>query len=212
MISSHFDRSSEQDKPEDQPSATENDSSSPREERRYGPNKDMTLKEFQHHIDSKPRTAYVAGYQNISQEEFADNYIENLDHGIKRGDSFILSDEPGTSEMALEYFHEKKVPADKITVYHCTSLAASARTTELLVGDYKQCNVKTISGGEMERIKAMSKDSKYDILWLREQDKIKGVKTASNILDERYTGLAEIKRLRSEKGIRSFMKAYDEVK
>lgn len=210
-ISSHFQRSAVGSEFNDQHTVTEQDSESPKSDTRWGPNNDMTLKEFQDLIDSEPRIAYIAGYQDISRGEFIEHYIEELDKGIERGDPFIVSDEPGTSVMALEYLHEKNVPAEKITVYHCTNLPACERITELRAGNWKGCKVKTIPGGEMERIRAMSKDSEYNIVWIRPHDEIKGVKTASDVLNERYTGLNEIKRLRSERGILKFMEEYDKV-
>ena len=110
--------------------------------------------------------------------------------------------------MAFEYLKSKDVPPDKITIYRrgCTD-----SPTNRFSGQFRDCKLKTVDGGESDLMAAMSRDSDYEILWLRPGDGPDDeVMTAADVLDSRFSGPREALRLGSAKGIMEFMEAYDE--
>ena len=160
-----------------------------------------------------PQRAFIAGYQDISPEDFATHYHHHLDKAIERGDTFLLSAEPGACEMAAEYLKSNKVPQDRITEYHSAPVGGdSNERLRLLTGHFKDRKVRTIGGGESERLATMLKNSDYQILWVRPGDSVHDERlSAAGVLDARYSGPKEVTRLRSQVGILRFMEEYDKV-
>ncbi len=58
-----------------------------------------------------PARIRITGYVDITAQEFQTHYEPALDECIGRGDTYILSDEAGLCQIALEYLTERKVPA-----------------------------------------------------------------------------------------------------
>ncbi|KAK0936032.1 hypothetical protein LTR29_012404 [Friedmanniomyces endolithicus] len=69
----------------------EQDAPQQEEERCYGTNVDLTLEEFQSLLDSKPQTAFISGYADLTEAEFNTNYLDQLDEAIARGDTFAMA-------------------------------------------------------------------------------------------------------------------------
>jgi len=180
-------------------------------ERRYGANGDLTLEEFQHEIDSRPRTQFISGYRDLTETDFAQHYHNKLDRTITRGDSFIMANSgTGVEVMALAYLKRANVSPERITIYSLQPVAeADSQETDTLTG-YR---TKTIVGGTADRDIALTKDSDCDILWLRGEDEgwSKGM-SATGVLNVSFElGPKENARRRSAIGIERIMAWYDDI-
>ena len=161
------------------------------------------------HPKERPLRAFIAGYQDISAKDFAAHYHQEIKEAIKDGDLFILSDEPGACEMALQYLRSKRVSGRDITIYRSTSNTTNEGRLE---DQFKDATVRTISGGEAERLAAMSENSDYEIVWLRPGNILENPRlSAGGVLDLRCSGPEEAARLGMAKSVLACMAFYDEI-
>lgn len=132
----------------------------------------------------KPRIAFISGHIDITLKQFSDNYHAALDVAIHRGDTFVLSTSQGADTLALAYLRSQNTDPSRITVYILAPYMQSSRsghfnatqsqTNGTKLGDealelYKKegYNVKVVKGRHDDRDAAMTEDSDYDILWIR---------------------------------------------
>lgn len=119
-------------------------------------------------------TYFVSGHRNITQKEFDDNYIPALQKAIESGNAyFVIGDCIGVDIMAQNYLIDVlKVDPWRITVYHMYN---SPRN--------KNPKITNLKGGftsDSSRDSQMTKDSDFDIAFVRDPKKISG--TGENIL------------------------------
>ena len=145
--------------------------------------------------DSKRKSAkvaFVSGHIDLSNDTFTIQYKTCLDEAIRNGDNFILSNAGGADSMALEYLLSQDVSPSRITIYIHTPPArrqkpgganeTMKRIDRLRTGPETQeryrnqglC-VKVINGWHTERDAEMTRDSDYDILWVRPDDETKAL-------------------------------------
>ncbi|KAF2767274.1 hypothetical protein EJ03DRAFT_337753 [Teratosphaeria nubilosa] len=147
-----------------------------------GSEKDMTLQEYQRFIDSRPRSVFISGYQDLSQKEFVEHYHPKLAKSVPRGDSYLLADTSGAAEsMSLAYLRSKNVDADRITLYRSQSSLLDSNVSK---SSYR---VKTVPGGREDVDIALTQDSQNDLLYLRDQDNYWSIGlTVSDVLEAKY--------------------------
>lgn len=155
----------------------------------------------------EPAKALIAGYTDLSREEFATHYQNQLDHAIQHSDSFLLSAESGACTMSFEYLKGKGVRGSKITVYQSTATGTNERE---LSGRFPDAEIHAVPGGEAERLSFMCGRSNYNIDWLRPSDALPSM-SAIGVLDARFSGPREAKRLRIAKGVLAAMAYYDTI-
>ncbi|KAK5170629.1 uncharacterized protein LTR77_005218 [Saxophila tyrrhenica] len=151
----------------------------------------------------RPSRVFIAGYRDLTREEFAAHYHDRIKKAIENGSSFILSDEPGTCSMAFEYLKSKKdVPRDDITIYRSTA-DGDEGVKGLPSSKAGKCRVVTVPGGEAERLVAMSEASDAEIVWLYGGDTLGdyGCSSAGDILDMWFRGPKEVVRLGLAKSV-----------
>ena len=137
-----------------------------------------------------PKTAFVSTHIDLSCDVFLLHYRNLLDVAIANGDYFILSTAGGAASMALEYLLSHNVSAAQITIYlHVPPVRRQKRgganetmrridrlgTTPDALEHYRKqgFGVRVINGGHTERDTAMTRESDYDILWVRPDDETK---------------------------------------
>ena len=98
------------------------------------------------------RTVLIAGYGDLTEEEFSSNYLSRLDQAIAENCSFILSDEPGTSLKAYIYLFSWNVSGSRISIY--TNEVNETGTVHLPVDTTSI--IHRTAGGEYERYLEMS--------------------------------------------------------
>ena len=114
------------------------------------------------------KVCYISGHLYLSEEEFDSYYKLKIRDSIERGHDFVVGDASGADTMAQEYL--VNIP-DRVTVYHMFS---SPRHN---VGKFRT------RGGfinDEERDWNVTKDSDYDILWIRPGREMSG--TAQNFM------------------------------
>ena len=146
----------------------------------------------------------VAGYHDLTNQEFTENYIDELERTMARGDTFLLSDEPGACTMAFKYLHSLQshsVDDSRIVVYISsdTGTATNINTSQ----------IQAVAGGDSERYVAMAEDSSSAILGLRQGDWPK-FKYQIEILDARFSGVKEAMGVVQTKKFRHMMWLYDQ--
>lgn len=142
------------------------------------------------------RIAFISGHIDISQEQFDIHYASRLDEAIAAGDSFIISSSRGADTLALSHLLAANVPREKITIYLNTPLlpkdppkgrkAAKSSgpnqtnrrdPTPELIQHFTDLGVKVrmVSGDHERRDTVMTRESEYDILWVRSEAESKEV-------------------------------------
>ena len=136
---------------------------------------------------SRPRVAMISGHIDLAPETFLLHYQAPLDAAIAAGDSFVLSNAGGADTLALGYLLSRSVPPERITIYIHTPPArrqkhGGANETmkridrqrtgpEVLDGYRVQgFGVKVVDGWHTERDAIMTRESDYDILWVRSEE------------------------------------------
>ena len=132
----------------------------------------------------RPTVAFVSGHIDLSNEVFRLHYKNSLDAAIANGENFILSTAGGADSMALEYLLSQSVSPSRITIYIHTPPARrqkpgganetmrridQLRTGSETLEQYRKQGhgVRIIDGWHTERDAAMTRESDYDILWVR---------------------------------------------
>lgn len=128
-------------------------------------------------MENKVYTYFISGHRNITQEEFNENYGTELKKLLNipctRGIRFIVGDYYGVDIMAQHYLiDELNFPPEGICVYH---MFDKPRNIHPLIEN----RVGGFSSDE-ERDAAMTRDSDFDIAFVRDHNNWSG--TGANIL------------------------------
>lgn len=146
---------------------------------------------------SKPRVAFISGHIDLDRPTFTTNYASRLDAAIAAGDTFILSSSRGADTFALQHLLDAGVAKDRITVYLNTHLppkplpkgtkdrAAKSKAnnanrrdpTPGAIQHYEDLGVgvKLVSGDHEKRDTVMTRESDYDVLWVRSEEETRAV-------------------------------------
>lgn len=143
-----------------------------------------------------PRVAFISGHIDISQEQFNTHYASRLNDAIAASDSFIVSSSRGVDTLALNYLLAANVPKENITVYLNTPLppedppkgrkATKASgpnqtnrrdPTPELIQRFTDLgvNIRMVSGDHERRDTVMTRESDYDVLWVRSEEESREV-------------------------------------
>ena len=125
--------------------------------------------------DDISQTFFISGHRNITENEFEFNYIPKINEALHSYENakFIIGDYYGVDIMAQNYLMDVLgIEPERVTVYH-------------MFDEPRNCNPKIINkvGGfksDDERDKAMTKNSSFDIAFVRDNKIITG--TGKNIL------------------------------
>ena len=172
-------------------------------------------------MDKKPRrsaTIFVAGYANLTDEEFATHYIPRLDDYLaeKRNPAiFVLQDEPGAATMVALHLRDKGATAQNVHVYRCQRGGSDGRLATGGNDDaFKGYTVFDINGGPAARddaILAMVRENHAgNLIWLREADQFSRL-SADDVLNSRFSGPRELVRRLKVPGIEQAMAMFDEL-
>lgn len=129
-------------------------------------------------MENKVYTYFISGHRNISQEDFNNNYGKYLTNLITKTPStanvrFIMGDYYGVDIMAQHYLIDVlNFPPERICVYH---MLDKPRNIHPLIDN----RVGGFTSDE-ERDAAMTRDSDFDIAFVRNHNKWSG--TGANIL------------------------------
>lgn len=157
-----------------------------------------------------PRTAMISGHIDISEAKFLQHYRTALDSAITDGNSFVLANADGADALSLRYLLHHGVTPSRITIYLRAPPAARGKhksRTACEDGDAEAdvvqryweegFMVRSIVGSYTERDAAMTRESDYDILWLRPEEETRilyGRKYRAN----RISGTQKNKERRAE--------------
>lgn len=174
-------------------------------------------------MDKKPRrplTIFVAGYANLTDEEFATHYRPRLDAHLaeKRNPAiFVLQHEPGAATMVARHLRDKGATAQDVHVYRCRcprdcgdGRIATGGNDDAFAG----YTVFDIDGGPAARddaILAMIREKHAgNLIWLREADQFHRL-GAGDVLASRFSGPRELVRRLKVPGIEQAMAMFDEL-
>lgn len=108
------------------------------------------------------KTAYVFGYEDLTEEEFVNHYEEKLFDAINNGYSFVVSDKTNADIMTQKYLKSMLLgELDKVIVYHLNEEPKFNAGFET-IGNFDSQNTK---------VQEMLNNSQTDITWLRTNDK-----------------------------------------
>lgn len=107
-------------------------------------------------------TAFISGHTDLSEEEFIQHYIPQLDSAIENKCQFVVGNARGADQLALNYLREKKVDPSVITLY-CHPTPEKNKFIHFgirIVDGFPSYNQRDI---------AMTRASTYDIAWVRKE-------------------------------------------
>jgi hypothetical protein len=108
---------------------------------------------------------FVSAHLDLSQDEFRQHYVPQIDNALDAGHSIIVGDANGGDTFTQKYLAGK---TNNVTVYHMLKKPRNNVGKYLTNGGYISDN---------KRDSAMTRDSDYDITWVRsveEQKKLYG--------------------------------------
>ena len=114
------------------------------------------------------KTAFISGHRDVTIEEFEQYYVQSIKKAIEDGDNFVIGDYQGVDYLAQKYLFY--VGYENVIVYHMFKAPRNHVQSFVTRGGY-------IS--DEDRDSAMTKDSDYDIAWIRPGKKKSG--TEQNI-------------------------------
>lgn len=155
-----------------------------------------------------PRTTFIAGYHDLTQEEFREHYAEDIDDAINDRHNFTLSDEPGASALAFEYLLSRGVSRSKITIHK------RSQDDELYLSTTAGIHQNiTNTSSDTDHYSSIAEDCEDSIIWLRPVDSLEdhGCISGGDTLDFRFTGPKEALRVMWANAISSCMRMYDEL-
>lgn len=126
--------------------------------------------------------AFVSGHRDVTALEFNTHYVPKLDEAMKQGHLVVVGDYQGVDYMAQRYLKDKNYT--NVIVYHM-----------FLKPRYFVDGFPTRGGyvSDEDRDSAMTRDSTYDIAWVRPGKEKSG--TAIN-LARRANGISSEKYLK----------------
>jgi len=120
---------------------------------------------------------FISGHLKISEEEFIEHYVSNINLAIMNDCSFVVGDARGVDTMAQTYlFRILGEGSPKVTVYHMFDRPRNN------VGKFKTKGGYT---SDDERDAAMTRESHKDIAWVRPGKETSG--TAKNVQRRKNT-------------------------
>src|SRR5680860_88981 len=111
--------------------------------------------------------AFISGHTNLTPLEFQTHYHQALDTAIQEDHDYVIGHSGGGDQMGLNYLFNKGVDPSKITIY------VYDRYNKGLVAKYSRIGVNVKDeqyGTYTQRDSAMTRDSDYDILWVRSEE------------------------------------------
>jgi hypothetical protein len=118
--------------------------------------------------DFMEKVAFISGHLGISESEWNEHYVPKIDEAISLGHRFVVGDARGVDVMAQLHLNSKGVR--NVTVYHMFKEPRFNKGGFNTKGGYES---------DDERDSAMTKNSDYDIAWVRPGKEKSG--TAKNI-------------------------------
>ncbi|KAF2501489.1 hypothetical protein BU16DRAFT_426794, partial [Lophium mytilinum] len=112
-----------------------------------------------------PRVAFISGHIDITTAQFHTQYASHLDTAIAHGDTFIMSNAGGADTMGLAYLRDHGVAPDRITIY----MHMPRANRKLNATQKEGYGIRVVQGYHNERDAAMTEESDYDILWVRDE-------------------------------------------
>lgn len=116
------------------------------------------------------KVAFISGHRDVTIEEFNEHYVPLIEHAISEGHLFVVGDYQGVDYMAQQYLANEKLNPVTVVVYHMFTAPRNYITKFLTKGGYVS---------DEDRDSAMTKESDYDIAWVRPGKEKSG--TAINI-------------------------------
>ncbi|KAF2791257.1 hypothetical protein K505DRAFT_249350 [Melanomma pulvis-pyrius CBS 109.77] len=121
---------------------------------------------------STPRTAFISGPIDASDEYFNMHYVAPIGAALAAGDSFVMGPVPGIDTLALHHLLSAPIscPRSRITVYMAQfEYADASRRRHYLSLGVNVKEVATAGEGTTTRMRdeAMTRESAYDILRYR---------------------------------------------
>ena len=111
---------------------------------------------------------FISGHGDVTSDEFKSHYAFKIDIALKKGDcKFIVGDFRGLDAMAQKYLKDKNA---NVTVYHMFKSPMNNIGIHSTKGGFKD---------DKSRDSTMTKDSDFDIAWVREGKEHSG--TAKNL-------------------------------
>ena len=108
---------------------------------------------------SKPQTAFVSGHLDLTDEEFALHYADKILTACTLEHAIVVGDAGGCDVMAQKFLSNlPQRPRYNVLVYHMFDKPRNNPYDYLTIGGFKS---------DKERDEAMTKDSDYDIAWVR---------------------------------------------
>lgn len=117
---------------------------------------------------TKPKIAFISGHLDLTDEEFNEFYIPQIEKSINQGHFFVVGDAMGADTMAQKLLANYN--SVYVEVYHMLDYPRNNDNKFNTIGGFKSDN---------ERDTAMTKNSDYDIAWIRPGKEESG--TAKNI-------------------------------
>jgi hypothetical protein len=113
----------------------------------------------------QPLTAYISGHIDLDEETFFRCYKENIDQAIEAGHWFIVGNARGADELAIQYLKEKGVDKSRVLIYYYVRDESDPR-------QLKKSQLRGFPWSDgfksyKHRDECATKDSDYDILWVR---------------------------------------------
>ena len=144
------------------------------------------------HRRSRRRVAFISGHIDLPRQTFLLHYKDRLDAAIAAGDDFILSNASGADSLALQYLQSQNVSPSRVKIYIRTppvERQKAAETNETIrhvdrrrpqqetMDQYGKQGfaVKVLDGSHTERDTVMTRESDYDILWIRSEEDTKAL-------------------------------------
>lgn len=108
-------------------------------------------------------TAFISGHTDLTSQEFSDHYVDKITEAINQGHQFVIGHSAGADTMGLNYLLQHRVNPQSISIY------VYDRYQSGVADKYQKLGVKVVTGYTSygSRDGAMTKDSDYDILWVR---------------------------------------------
>lgn len=117
-------------------------------------------------------TAFISGHGDVTWQEFEEHYVPRIAEAVNKGHSIIVGDFRGLDTDAmkyLQYVDEQYMTVD-LTVYHMFTEPRNTVDCAKHKGGFTS---------DHDRDSAMTRDSDYDIAWVRPGKENSG--TANNI-------------------------------
>ena len=109
---------------------------------------------------SEPKTYFISGHTNLSEDEFALHYKDRIIEQVNQGSRFVVGDARGADAMARRLLRGY----NGVTVYHIGTAPRGYNYDFATKGGFED---------DDDRDAAMTRDSDDDILWIRPSDEYK---------------------------------------